>query len=88
MKKTSYLVFSIFVFISQLCNAQTSGKISGKIIDEEDLSTGGQMSKRPINPLILNPNMTRTMMMLPPALRPVPPPDDASAKEFATVRCG
>ena len=36
MKKTLYLVFLIFVLIFQLSNAQTSGKISGKIIDKKN----------------------------------------------------
>tara|TARA_B100001250_G_scaffold78772_1_gene64702 strand:+ start:589 stop:3414 length:2826 start_codon:yes stop_codon:yes gene_type:complete len=36
MKKTLYLVFLIYALIFQLCNAQTSGKISGKIIDKKN----------------------------------------------------
>ena len=36
MKKTLYPVFLIFVLIFQLSNAQTSGKISGKIIDKKN----------------------------------------------------
>ena len=43
-------------------------------IRESD-SIAEQSNNRHPNPLLLNPNMTRTMMMLPPALRPVPPPD-------------
>ena len=36
MKKTLYPVFLIFALIFQLSNAQTSGKISGKIIDKKN----------------------------------------------------
>lgn len=36
MNKTSYLIFLIFVFSLQFCFGQTSGKISGKIIDKKN----------------------------------------------------
>ena len=81
VQKISYQDESSDVSDSLSMSEDDAGNISdGTDVSEtetirESDSMAERSNNRHPNPLLLNPNMTRTMMMLPPALRPVPPPD-------------